>query len=146
MGKDSGTIGIRIWLKIMVLNCVAAVIIYCLSRVGVVSDAIANDILYIEPAILLLSAFGFIQIWRDVESAHWCAETCVSLGLAGTAYGIWLAFSGIDPDMVGDVNQIGAVVGVLLTGLGAALWTTLTGIFANIWLTANIRVVEANAQ
>lgn len=129
-------------LKYIVVNTIFGVIVYCFWREGLVTQAWENDTLFIIPAILIVAVFGAIRLIRDIHTTEWCAETCVALGLFGTAFGVWSAFSGIKPDMVGDVNAIGAVIGVLLSGLGAALWTTMTGVFANIWLTANIRMRE----
>lgn len=132
--------------KLVVLNTIFVVILYVLGREGYLEEAWGNDVLYIIPAVIVMASLGFANLWRDLDNSEWCAETCVSLGLLGTALGVWKAFSGIDPSMVGDINAIGAVIGVLLSGLGAALWTTMTGVFFNLWLTANIRLREvANA-
>lgn len=130
-------------LKLVVVNTIFLVVTYCLYRQDVLATAWSNDMLYIIPAIVILSMFGFVYQWRDLATTEWCAETCIALGLFGTAMGIWTAFSGIDPEMVGDVNAIGQVLGVLLSGLGAALWTTMTGVYASVWLSANIRIQEA---
>lgn len=133
-------------LKYIVVNGIFAVIVYCLGREGILTTAWGNDTLYIIPGILIVAAFGFVMLLRDYHTSEWAAETCIALGLFGTAFGVWTAFSGIDPSMVGDVNAIGSVIGVLLSGLGAALWTTMTGVFMNIWLSANIRMVEADHE
>lgn len=130
------------WIKLLAVNGIAGAILWSLYREGILYTAWSNDILYIIPTIGIIFLFGISQMFRNIEVSHWCAETCVSLGLLGTALGIWSAFSGIDPSMVGDVNSIGAVIGVLLSGLGAALWTTMFGVFVNIILTANLKVVE----
>lgn len=126
-------------MRLIIVNTIFGVILYCLAREGILDTAWENDVLYIIPAIIAVAAFGFISMWRNMETTEWCAETCVALGLLGTALGVWQAFSGIEPSMVGDVNAIGAVIGVLLSGLGAALWTTMTGVAMNLWLSANIR-------
>lgn len=130
------------YLLFVVLNGVFCAIVYVLYREGLVLEAWEHDIMYIIPAITLTALFGLVRLPFSIATAEWCAETCVALGLLGTALGIWQAFSGIDPEMVGDINAIGQVLGVLLSGLGAALWTTMTGVFLNIWLTANIRLEE----
>lgn len=130
----------------VVVNGLFAAIAYALYREGLVGKALDNDIMYIIPAIGLVGLWGFISLLWSIETAEWCAETCVALGLLGTALGVYTAFSSIDPVMVGDVNAIGMVVGALLSGLGAALWTTMTGVCVNIWLTANIRLEEGYAR
>lgn len=131
------------FLLYIVLNGLFGAIGYALYREGLVFEAFSHDILYVMPATVGVALYGMVSLWWSKENAEWCAETCVALGLLGTCLGIWTAFSTIDPQMVGDIDRVGEVLAVLLSGLGAALWTTVLGVVMNIWLTANIRLEES---
>jgi hypothetical protein len=128
--------------KLAILNTVFAAVAFVLWREGLVADILANDIYYVMPGIGIVWTLGLITMTWNPTASDWCAEACVMLGFLGTVLGCWQAFTGIDADMVGDVNAIGSVIGVLLSGLGAAIMTTVLGALANLTLTANQLVVR----
>lgn len=131
------------WLKLSILNILFAVVTWLLYRDGILATAWLNDTLFIIPSILALGAIGMIHIGHKVRTTRWCAETAVVLGFVGTAYGIWMAFGGIDPAQVGNTSAIAGILSTLLKGLGAALWTTLAGVYVSLILSANLEVLEA---
>lgn len=129
-------------LKAGIVHTVFASVFFCIYRAGYASEAWNNDIAYIVPAIMGVFALGNVLAWYRRSYAAWCSETILVLGFVGTLLGIWTAFSGIDPGMIGDVNSVASVIAILMHGLGAALWTTIAGAFFAVWLSACIAVLE----
>lgn len=119
---------------------------YVAYRQGYVTQALANDIAYITPAIGTVLMWGLVTVWFNPKYARWGVEACVTLGLLGTALGIWTAFSAVDPESIKDVDKIGQIVSVLLNGLGAALWTTICGAIAAAWLSVNLMLLTGDFE
>ena len=67
----------------------------------------------------------------------WLANSLVLLGLIGTVVGFIIALSGVDPSLVSDIDVIGKMIAILISGLATALYTTLVGAVFNVWLSAN---------
>lgn len=129
-------------LKAIIIHVIFAVIFFCVYRAGYVAESWANDIAYIVPSIAGVFVLGLLVAWYRRAYAHWCTETILILGFVGTLLGIWTAFSGINPGMIGDTNSVASVIAILMDGLGAALWTTITGAFFAVWLSASLTVME----
>jgi hypothetical protein len=83
-----------------------------------------------------------LKLASRLQSLRYIAGTLILLGLIGTVVGFIIALSGVNPATVSDVNAIGPMVSMLLTGMAVALHTTLVGSLLNIWLTLNCRLVE----
>ena len=76
-----------------------------------------------------------------VSIIRYTANSLVFLGLIGTVIGFIISLSGVDPDLVKDVDSIGPMVSTLIQGMSVALYTTLVGAILNLWLTANYRLL-----
>jgi hypothetical protein len=85
------------------------------------------------------------QVAAYIEGIRWLSRRLVELGLVGTVIGFIIAFSGMDADVIGDVDSASAMIGVVITGMGVALYTTLVGMLASLWLHVNYRVLRAAA-
>jgi len=68
------------------------------------------------------------------------ADSLIFLGLIGTVIGFILALSGIDPAAAGKVENVSAMVSMLINGMSVALYTTLVGAVFYIWLIINYRI------
>lgn len=68
------------------------------------------------------------KVFRDL------AYTCAMLGLIGTVTGFIIAFFGISPEMLTNLDNMIQVVGQMLAGMSVAFFTTLTGSVAALWL------------
>ncbi len=69
------------------------------------------------------------------------ANSLVFLGLIGTVIGFIIALSGVEPNTVSDVKNVGPMVSTLIQGMSIALYTTLVGAILNIWLLVNYRIL-----
>ena len=65
------------------------------------------------------------------------ATTALSIGVLGTVIGLILGFQNVDPAMISNVENAGATVAQVLSGLAVAFHTTLVGGIANLWLRTN---------
>ena len=66
----------------------------------------------------------------------------VGLGLLGTVYGISIAFSEVNPDVIADADASTEVMAVLLSGLATAFHTTLAGIVGMLWNMINLYLLN----
>tara|TARA_Y100000310_G_C20628918_1_gene787513 strand:- start:576 stop:905 length:330 start_codon:yes stop_codon:yes gene_type:complete len=93
------------------------------------------DITYMSTGIgiLFLVGIGFsaMQRWKAVA---WLADMLVFFGLLGTIIGAVIAFSGVDPEQVTNIDNIIPMISSLIYGIGIALYTTLVGSVGYIWL------------
>ena len=134
----------------IVLNVALVALFWVAWNNGIPQLAWENDTTLITPGIISLFALTFLCVVYDTARGSkanlgvydFVAYTMVTLGMVGTVYGFWIALSGVDANDVGDVNNIGPMVGSLIEGMGIALWTTLSGITCYLVLSANIRLME----
>jgi len=83
-------------------------------------------------ALFLVSiGFAATQRWKTVA---WLADMLMFFGLTGTIVGAIIAFSGVDPEQVSNVDNIIPMVSSLIYGIGVALYTTLVGSVGYVWL------------
>lgn len=73
---------------------------------------------------------------------RYIAWSLVVLGLIGTVLGFIIVLSSIDPNVVGNVELIGQLMGNITNGLGVALYTTLAGSFGNLWILINYNMLQ----
>ena len=82
-----------------------------------------------------------IKYSTKLEIIRYIANSLVFTGLIGTVIGFVIALSGVNPDIVGDIDNIGPMVSTLIQGMSVALYTTLVGAIFNLWLMANHRLL-----
>ena len=73
------------------------------------------------------------------------ANNLVLLGLIGTVLGFVIAFSGIEPEMIGDTDRAAEMITQVVGGMGVALYTTLVGAITHIWLYGCYKILEQAA-
>jgi hypothetical protein len=121
-------------LKAVIVNTTGIVLFWLAYRGGWVGSAIANDIAYIVPGIFVMFIAGQFACFASREWVDLLADTMIRCGFAGTLMGVFVAFTGITADAIGNANAAGEVLAILLHGLGGALFTTLAGLFFSSWL------------
>ncbi len=89
-----------------------------------------------------------VQLLRLRMSGHIAivlhtANSLVFLGLVGTVIGFIVALSGVDPQLAGQVDNVGPMVSTLLSGMSIALYTTLIGALLHLWLVVNYRLLAS---
>lgn len=80
--------------------------------------------------------------YRKLSFIRLLGTTAVLLGLIGTVLGFIITLSGVTPDTIGNVDQIGKLVSVLMNGMGVALYTTLIGAMANVLITFDLHILK----
>jgi biopolymer transport protein ExbB/TolQ len=78
-----------------------------------------------------------LRLAHRIAIVRHIANSLVIFGLIGTVLGFIIALSGVDPERASDINAIGPMVSVLISGMSTALYTTLIGAILNVWLMAN---------
>ena len=86
-----------------------------------------------------------VRIASRIAVVRHVANSLVLLGLIGTVLGFIIALSGVDPNVVADVNAVAPMVADLIRGMSVALSTTLTGAVLNLWLTVNYHMLTSGA-
>ncbi len=84
-----------------------------------------------------------LKLSQRITVVRHVANSLVFLGLIGTVIGFIIALSGVDPETVGDVENVSAMVALLIQGMSTALMTTLVGAVLNIWLMANYQLLAS---
>jgi hypothetical protein len=115
------------WVNDTTLITTSMLVIFGLTMVGIVRDTYKRE----TRNLIVYDYLGYVQI---------------TLGMTGTIFGFFVALSGVTPDAVGDVANIGPMVGKLLEGMSIAIWTTLTGIMFFLVVTTNVRLIEWRCQ
>ena len=82
-----------------------------------------------------------LKLSQRITVVRHLGNSLVFLGLIGTVIGFIIALSGVDPDTVGDIDNISSMVALLIKGMSTALMTTLVGAVLNIWLMANYQLL-----
>ena len=82
-----------------------------------------------------------IRLFGKITFVRYLANSLVLFGLVGTVVGFIIAFSGVDPSIVSDINAIAPMVTTLIQGMSVALYTTLAGAIFNIWLNFNYHIL-----
>ncbi len=121
--------------KFIILHIILAVLFFILYLFGIAEMPFTADITYMSTGIgiLFLVGIGFsaMQRWKAVA---WLADMLVFFGLLGTIIGAVIAFSGVDPEQVTNIDNIIPMISSLIYGIGIALYTTLVGSVGYIWL------------
>ena len=78
-----------------------------------------------------------LRLAHRIAIVRHIANSLVIFGLIGTVLGFIIALSGVDPEHASDINAIGPMVSILISGMSTALYTTLIGAILNVWLMAN---------
>jgi len=84
-----------------------------------------------------------LRLGQRITLVRHIGNSLVFLGLIGTVVGFIIALSGVDPDTVGDVENVSPMVAALIQGMSTALMTTLVGAVLNIWLMANYQLLAS---
>jgi hypothetical protein len=84
-----------------------------------------------------------LKLAARIASIRHIANSLVFLGLIGTVIGFIIALSGVNPQAAADVDSIGPMVSILISGMSVALYTTLVGAILNVWLMLNYRLLES---
>jgi hypothetical protein len=84
-----------------------------------------------------------LKLSQRITLVRHVGNSLVFLGLIGTVIGFIIALSGVDPETVGDVENVSAMVAALIQGMSTALMTTLVGAVLNIWLMANYQLLAS---
>lgn len=71
------------------------------------------------------------------------ANLLVLLGLIGTVIGFIIALSGVDPEAVSEVENVAAMISILISGMSVALNTTLVGSLLYVWLIINYGILTS---
>jgi hypothetical protein len=123
----------------IVFNITLASILYYLYTIGILATAYGNNILHILETIVVVFAVGLASVFLTKKNNFtiWCMNTLLGLGLIGTIYGIFIAFSGINSNSL-EPSMVAPVISGILTGIGAAIWTTITALFFHIALGGNL--------
>jgi hypothetical protein len=82
-----------------------------------------------------------LKLGQRITLVRHIGNSLVFLGLIGTVIGFIIALSGVDPDTVGNVENVSPMVAALIQGMSTALMTTLVGAVLNIWLMANYQLL-----
>ena len=82
--------------------------------------------------LLFGMGLSLFKKWRHVGMLR---EMLLFLGLIGTVLGVIVAFSGVEPGKLDDIDYVKEMGTVLLSGMGTALYTTLVGAIGFVWLT-----------
>ena len=102
-----------------------------LSRAGK-ADAESRSI---QVTVLRLKLTDGIVVVRSI------ANSLVMLGLIGTVIGFIIALSGVDPEAATRVENVAAMVSILIDGMSVALNTTLVGSVLYVWLIVNYGIL-----
>ena len=102
-----------------------------LSRAGK-ADAESRSI---QVTVLRLKLTDGIVVVRNI------ANSLVMLGLIGTVIGFIIALSGVDPQAATRVENVAAMVSILIDGMSVALNTTLVGSVLYVWLIVNYGIL-----
>ena len=82
-----------------------------------------------------------LKLSQRITLVRHVGNSLVFLGLIGTVIGFIIALSGVDPETVGDVENVSSMAATLIQGMSTALMTTLVGAVLNIWLMANYQLL-----
>lgn len=123
--------------RVVFLNTFLITALIYLGLQGVLTTLYKNDILYIVTCISFLTAFGLMMIPYKKIVSDYVADTVVGLGLLGTLYGVYIAFSSFSSADFSNVENLTKVLEGLLGGLSAAIWTTIAGLIGSIIITSN---------
>ncbi|MGH6898431.1 MAG: MotA/TolQ/ExbB proton channel family protein [Geminicoccaceae bacterium] len=83
-----------------------------------------------------------LKLAARISPIRHLANSLVLLGLIGTVVGFIMALSGVNAETAADIESIGPMVSILISGMSVALYTTLVGAILNIWLMTNYRLLE----
>lgn len=104
-------------------------------REGWVHFVLEHDITFISYLIIVFFLYGigasFINSWSQVEYA---TENCALLGFLGTVIALLMALSNIDPETLGDFEQLPKTFTNFSVWLGTAFSTTIVGLVCGLWL------------
>ena len=89
----------------------------------------------IQVTVLRLKLTDGIVVVRSI------ANSLVMLGLIGTVIGFIIALSGVDPEAATRVENVAAMVSILIDGMSVALNTTLVGSVLYVWLIVNYGIL-----
>ena len=89
----------------------------------------------IQVTVLRLRLTDGIVVVRGI------ANSLVMLGLIGTVIGFIIALSGVDPQAATRVENVAAMVSILIDGMSVALNTTLVGSVLYVWLIVNYGIL-----
>jgi hypothetical protein len=114
---------------------------------GWVSLVLNTDKTFMTQLIIAVFLVGLILgLFKRWDDVFWVSNSCLFLGLIGTVLGFIIAFSGIDPSAVGDIEAIKPMVTILMLGMGTALYTTLVGAIGSLWLQLNLQLFDRDEK
>ncbi len=130
--------GVQIWRHSVELNDVKAGTADPRSRAG----RFMSQIRGVNPESLSIKADALrLKLTDRIVGVRHIANSLVFLGLIGTVIGFIIALSGVDPAAGTEVENVAAMISVLINGMSVALHTTLVGAVLYIWLIINYRIL-----
>ncbi len=130
--------GVQIWRHSVELNDVKAGTADPRSRAG----RFMSQIRGVNPESLSIKADALrLKLTDRIVGVRHIANSLVFLGLIGTVIGFIIALSGVDPAAGTEVENVAAMISVLIKGMSVALHTTLVGAVLYVWLIINYRIL-----
>ncbi len=130
--------GVKIWRHSVELNDVKAGTPDPQSRAGRYMSQIRG----VNPERLSIKADALRLKFTDrIVGVRHIANSLVFLGLIGTVIGFIIALSGVDPAAATEVENVAAMISILIKGMSVALYTTLVGAVLYVWLIINYRIL-----
>ncbi len=130
--------GFGIWRHSVELNDVKAGTPDPRSRAG----RYLSQIREANPESLSIKAEALRLKFTDrIAGVRHIANALIFLGLIGTVIGFIIALSGVDPGAATEVENVAAMISILINGMSVALHTTLVGAVLYIWLIVNYRIL-----
>ncbi len=130
--------GVQIWRHSVELNDVKAGTPDPRSRAG----RFMSQIRGVNPQSLSIKADALrLKLTDRIVGVRHIANSLVFLGLIGTVIGFIIALSGVDPAAGTEVENVAAMISVLINGMSVALHTTLVGAVLYVWLIINYRIL-----
>ncbi len=130
--------GVEIWRHSVELNDVKAGTSDPRSRAGRYLSQMRGA----NPESLSIKADALrLKLTDRIIGVRHIANALIFLGLIGTVIGFIIALSGVDPSAATEVENVAAMISILINGMSVALHTTLVGAVLYIWLIVNYRIL-----
>ncbi len=130
--------GVQIWRHSVELNDVKAGTPDPRSRAGRYLSQMRGA----NPESLSIRADALrLKLTDRIVGVRHIANALIFLGLIGTVIGFIIALSGVDPSAATEVENVAAMISILINGMSVALHTTLVGAVLYIWLIVNYRIL-----
>lgn len=125
---------IRVCINLL-FSFVAVCLLYIGTEIGWVQRILNADKTYL--VYVITSIFAVCNIAMLFDKLVLVRQLCgvmITLGLIGTALGIFIALENIEPSKFSDINYASEMASYLLSGTGTALSTTIVGAVGFLWV------------